>query len=351
MSEPQNGSASSDAALDSLAAILRALAESAAKGGDGGQQAAESLEGWARHVLVLTPPPGREVGDPPFERDWPGLRRFAVTHVRQQGDTVAEALGGLQDVIWTMIEGMSRAVLDEAAADEKATECLERLKAAAASSTEELKKTAVATIGELGELLESKKNRQRALARELGEKVDVLRSELEDTRREAEIDWLTQLANRAVLERELQRVAHMRTLTGEPCCVLMVDVDNFKAVNDRHGHQAGDEALAAIAKVLTLNFPRRSDTVARYGGDEFAVILRNATELDTERMALRFLHAVRELALAPAGERITVSVSVGVADGLSLDSPASWLERADKALYAAKQAGRDRVELASATAV
>src|SRR5581483_9713300 len=102
---------------------------------------------------------------------------------------------------------------------------LERLRAAAGGTAAELKATALETVERLSEIIDEKSSRQLELARELGARVDVLKVELEDTRREADIDPLTKLWNRGVFERELPRAVQVRTLLAEPACLAMIDID------------------------------------------------------------------------------------------------------------------------------
>jgi diguanylate cyclase (GGDEF)-like protein len=336
------GDGTPDAALDAVAAIVRVLADTAVRD----PVAAGRLEAWARHILVLTAPPGaRDAAS--AARDWPGLSSQVVAHVRDERAAASSSIGDLQDAVWLVIEGLSQAVVGDAAADAYAASQLDRLRAAAGGPTAELKATALETVQRISEIMDEKRTRQLQLARELGERVDVLKVELEDTRREADIDPVTQLWNRGVFQRELPRAIQVRTLVDEPACLVMVDIDHFKQVNDAHGHTTGDSALEAIASALVRSFPRRADVVTRFGGDEFAVILRDADGADGARLADRFVAAVRELELAGPREPVKVTVSAGVAESLPGESADSWLARADRALYEAKAAGRDRVAVAA----
>ncbi len=325
--------------LDALAAILRALAQHA--GGRPG--AAAQLEAWARHVLVLAPPPGRSQWR--SERDWLGLRRFVVSHLRETHASSTKALGDLRDVLWALIDGMSRALTLEATEDRTVAESLARLREAAAGPPEELKRTALETVSQVASILEEKATRHRSLARELGMRVELLHEELDEARREAELDGLTQLRNRASFDRELERALQLGALTGEPYVLVLVDVDRFKGVNDGFGHPVGDEALRAVANVLALAFPRRSDVVCRYGGDEFAVLLRDTDAADAQRLVTRFLGAIRELRVEGLAA-LELTVSAGIAEQADGDTPEAWLARADAALYEAKSQGRDRARLA-----
>jgi diguanylate cyclase len=159
-------------------------------------------------------------------------------------------------------------------------------------------------------------------------------------------DALTGLANRryfeSVLSRELDRVAR----AGEPALLLIVDVDHFKRVNDSHGHATGDLVLKAVARILS-QCVRPMDTVARIGGEEFAVALPNCPPAFGPMVAERMRSRVESTPIgAGLVEPIHVTVSLGgafapqwVRSQLTL-----WLERADKQLYRAKQAGRNRFE-------
>lgn len=329
-------------ALDAVASILRALARFSATR----PEAAVELDAWASHVLVLSPPPRERQWRQ--DRDWKGLQVYVTSHIREESSRTQSTIGDLRDTLWGVIDGMTRAVLADGAEDAQAAECLERLRQATELPPQELKQTALEAVAQLGGLIEAKTSRHRMLARELGERVDLLRTELDNARREAELDGLTELGNRARLNRELVQALQLHVLTGKAHALVMVDVDGFKSVNDRFGHLAGDEALRSIADALALSFPRRSDLVCRYGGDEFAVILYDTALAEAERLATRCLEAIRQLRMEGLAD-LALTVSVGVAASAPGDTPDDWLERADRALYAAKAHGRDRVALATDT--
>lgn len=157
-------------------------------------------------------------------------------------------------------------------------------------------------------------------------------------------DALTGLANRRQLElaigREVDRVAR----AGEPALVLMADIDHFKAVNDHHGHAAGDEVIKAVAQVL-LDCVRPMDTVARYGGEEFAIILPNCPPVFGLTVAerIRLKVQAQPVAVAPGVEvPVTVSIGGAFAPQWVRSSATLWVERADQQLYRAKSEGRNR---------
>jgi diguanylate cyclase (GGDEF)-like protein len=131
----------------------------------------------------------------------------------------------------------------------------------------------------------------------------------------------------------------------EPLSVAMVDIDHFKRVNDRYGHAVGDEVLRAVSERLAASL-RAGDGVVRYGGEEFLLVLPHADQPASARIAERAREFVAAAPVATAGTEIAVTVSVGVAERRAGESRDDVIERADRAMYAAKRAGRNRVELA-----
>ena len=159
---------------------------------------------------------------------------------------------------------------------------------------------------------------------------------------EARTDQLTGLPNRRYFDEYCTLVASRRR-TSDRVAILAVDVDHFKRLNDMYGHQIGDQVLQAISNAIQMSV-REEDLPARYGGEEFMVLLRNPTAGVALEVGERIRQTVRETDLIDAGVTDRVTVSVGVACGHAADEPISEIvERADRALYAAKRTGRDRV--------
>jgi len=156
------------------------------------------------------------------------------------------------------------------------------------------------------------------------------------------IDPLTGIGNRRRFEEALDGLAAAAGRDGTTLSVLMIDVDGFKRFNDVHGHVAGDEALRSLATVLHATAGRRGHVVARFGGEEFVVLMaRSGLE-----EAIALAEEIRAAMGASGGMPLTVSI--GVATGAPPETPAALVARADAALYAAKRAGRDRVVAADA---
>lgn len=173
-------------------------------------------------------------------------------------------------------------------------------------------------------------------SRTFNERVAVLERQLVTSRNEAAIDPLTGIANRRTFDRTSQewiRSARSRFV------LALLDVDDFKGINDTHGHAAGDQVLVTLAQALLASV-RPDDLVARLGGDEFAIL---ASELTLRQAEGRFTKTIASLATAAQGLAWTPTVSCGLAEFSAGDSYKSLFERADEALYAAKRGGKHRV--------
>ncbi|MEX6501310.1 GGDEF domain-containing protein [Pseudomonas zhanjiangensis] len=163
-----------------------------------------------------------------------------------------------------------------------------------------------------------------------------------DSEQNANIDTLTGAFNRRWLEHVYQRESTRCAFNGRPLAMLMLDVDHFKAYNDQHGHLAGDYALCLVANTLR-NQLRPKDSLVRYGGEEFVILLPEIGEEEVRRIGERLRHSLERIGsfYSPAGALPGVTVSIGLAQMRPKDSLQSLIARADQALYQAKQLGRN----------
>jgi diguanylate cyclase (GGDEF)-like protein len=166
---------------------------------------------------------------------------------------------------------------------------------------------------------------------------------LETLRRLAITDGLTSLLNHRSFHERLSSEFERSRRFSTPLTCVMVDIDHFKKINDKHGHQAGDTILARLAARLTGHL-RKIDILARYGGEEFALLLPQTAARDALVVAERIRADVEASPFDTTQGKIKVTISMGIADsaGSGADAPADLLGRADKAMYQAKRGGRNR---------
>jgi diguanylate cyclase (GGDEF)-like protein len=361
-------------ALDTVVGLVRRYGEGAfdtdrSRAGE----TREACERWARHVAMGTPADPRHqrarlredapgeaapaagasaqavpAGAPPgFRRDFRTLLHYFGEQRGAEQAYVVQSLGDLRMAVWDMIQSLRCGMTEDRRADLMAADHLRRLAAAVEShSTERIRRQARECVQTIGQLLEKREARHLAQVEQLADQLRDMRAELERAWEQTTRDPLTGLGNRAAFDGHIERVMDVGFLFSDPAWLFMLDIDHFKWVNDSFGHPAGDEVLRQVGRCLAATFPRKGDLAARYGGEEFALVLRVDSDAIAARLAERALFAVRDLDVQHAGQQIRVTASIGVARLRRGEDPASWIARADAALYQAKQAGRDRVVFA-----
>jgi diguanylate cyclase (GGDEF)-like protein len=159
----------------------------------------------------------------------------------------------------------------------------------------------------------------------------------------ATTDPLTGIANRRKMTEQIGAELERARRFGHPLSLLMVDIDHFKRINDTYGHEVGDQAIVATSKLLTESL-RAIDLAARFGGEEFVVLMPETEEFVAAVAAERLRDAAGTLRVrAEDGTEVALTISIGVTSVLAADTPSTLLMRADKALYRAKREGRNRV--------
>jgi len=296
-----------------------------------------------------------------FSGTSPNLRRRIDDRV-QAGETISQPW--LDEVAACANEEREREVLRRAMDElNESVTRFTRTTSAARNATTAYNSALGRHVLELGELGEEGDMVQRLalLAEEMAERTRVaeaelksseqeargLRRRLDKARREAERDHLTGLPNRRAFEAELERHHTEASAGRETLCVAFCDIDHFKRINDRHGHDAGDRALKLIAQILAKSSDENCH-VSRHGGEEFVLLFRGMAppeakiRLDQAREDLagrRFLNRETE---EPFGQ---ITFSAGIADVFAHADPREALKAADRALYRAKQTGRNKVEM------
>jgi diguanylate cyclase (GGDEF)-like protein len=328
-------------ALDTVADMLRACGDHAF---DTPAHRADEIKKradlWMRHLLMGGPHP--DTGKT-SERDFVGVRRFVRELRANELSFVRTALTDFRTLISSVFVNIERVLLADGEGDLQMKQSIARLRDRSQKATlEELRRDVQAVTTELSSLIGSREKRRNEEVAALGAELRSLHGRLQETRKNAETDALTGVHNRRAFEAFLERVVEFDGMVGAPVSLLMVDVDNFKHVNDTFGHLIGDEALATIGKALARAFLRKCDFVSRYGGEEFAVIVRDADAIEARRMAERARTAIHSLTFESDPE-LPMSVSIGVATLKIPETKLEWLKRADDALLEAKRAGKNCV--------
>ncbi len=163
-------------------------------------------------------------------------------------------------------------------------------------------------------------------------------------RRASTHDPLTGIANRVLVEERCHLEDGRSERTGSTYALAVLDVDHFKRFNDRYGHDLGDQVLKLLAQSLSGSL-RQGDLCARWGGEEFLMLLSDTALADAERVVRRMLQTIRQLRIPQADQQLAITVSIGVAEHRPGESFRDTFRRADQALLQAKRQGRDRFEL------
>jgi diguanylate cyclase (GGDEF)-like protein len=183
-------------------------------------------------------------------------------------------------------------------------------------------------------------HRYTRLNQRLAHEIEIRKKLEEDLIVAATVDKLTQIYNRRKLEETIEAEIERAKRYDSPLSLIMLDIDDFKHVNDTYGHQIGDDVLKAVADILKNNI-RLSDTAGRWGGEEFIVVVPETTSDNARELAEK----VRKLiATFPVAGSCTITISLGLTQLLLSDTFDSFLKRVDDALYQAKRRGKNRVE-------
>lgn len=320
--------------------------------------AQRALEAWRRHALLGTPvtaaePPGdhdsRDDASPlsaslgVAQRDWRGVTGAFGEHRRAERQFVERALADLRDALWVCVDRSYQAFAADVTADGEHQRHLDRVRGALDRlETGAVRDEIAQAMDSMQQVTQSRQGAQQALYRELTARVEQLGRQLDDARRQGETDPLTGLGNRLAFDRAVARQIALHGLSGAPLCVLMIDLDHLKPINDTLGHHTGDQALLAVTKVLHRVFLGEGDHLCRIGGDEFAVVLPNSGLILGERLVERFCATLAQEPWPYADRGLPLSASAGVAEWQRGEEAVAWLVRADAAMYAQK-AERRRV--------
>jgi len=278
--------------------------------------------------------------------------------IDRQKRYLAEREKELKDIIDLLAKAMVTLDTDNQQYNQKIYEQSEKIEQI--TRLDDIKKVKQALINEIENIrktVRDKQDRDSKQLKILSKQVNTLNLELKKAKVDSVTDGLTGIYNRKAFDRYINDRVRQNTAARNEFAILMVDIDNFKEINDAYGHPVGDRVLLAVAHKCR-NLIRHEDFIARYGGEEFVIVLPYASLRNAIKKANLICKAISDtrysLEDAKAGHVLSITVSIGISTYQERDTAKTLIERADQALYIAKRTGKNRVvsenELTSAIA-
>lgn len=334
-----------DGALDTLGCIFQTLGnESFPLDNEGdASEFPEQCKEVARHIENGSAAPRLALDRAdPGTRHWSQVRRFYVDRRQQENSFVSSRLEDYRGVVEDLVVGLrqiceqsnhtERLVIDSLSLIENAVE---------AGQLPGIKTVLADTIKSINDAFVHQKSEYEGQIQILNDRMSGLRQDLVAAHEEMKLDALTSIYNRGAFDATITRCLNMYFVLNQPISLIMIDVDNFKDINDSFGHTTGDEVLKAVSACMSRAFVRKNDLIARYGGDEFVVLLPDTPSEKSQVSIDRFLDSVRKIRIEGIPDDIKISCSAGCTQIIDEDTVDLLVKRADEALYEAKQAGRD----------
>jgi diguanylate cyclase len=249
----------------------------------------------------------------------------------------------LRRMVQVLVDGLAQVAAGSATYHRRLMDNGARLEAAARLDDLVRMRAAIASeVAQLRRAVAERQSEEATASAAMRDELDQLRARMQQVQHAARTDALTGAANRAAFDDALLRAVVQAAGGGQRFALLMVDVDHFKQLNDTHGHPVGDRVLRSLAAFLRDEL-RHDDLLARWGGEEFAVILPGASARGAFAKARALVKALANHGWSfEGGSLLRITVSVGVAAWQGGDTAESLVERADRALYEAKRGGRNR---------
>ncbi len=349
--DPQR--ALTDGALDTLSSVIRTMGTEAFPldtDPDPAMFTAECAE-FVRHIENGAAVPSFDI--PQSEdgkREWPQLRAFFKDRRRAEKNYVIERIGNYREVVEELVASLRRIGERDKETESRVTQSLMQIERAVRSGEIQNIRSALRdTMESVTSTFEAQRQAYEEQLGELNERMTCLRQDLVAAREEMKRDPLTDAYNRGAFDSALDQSLNMHYVLQQPATLVLIDLDKFKEINDGRGHTVGDKVLQAIGECLARAFIRRNDFVARYGGDEFAVILSDTNHANAKRVIERFVESVSRLVIQADPEPVQLTCSVGYTELTAEDTAETAIARADVGLYAVKSRGGNGAEYAAAT--
>lgn len=275
------------------------------------------------------------------------IRQFFSSYRIEESAYVQKSFDEFRSIIWSLVDQLSDDFDSDKKEDLEVRGCLDQLREAVESnSVTEIKATSLEFINKYNQVQAAREKRQSKRTESIKKNLDSVKAQLVDVATSAVTDHLTGALNRKAFDENLRKTRTVSQLSNEPVCLLLMDIDHFKRVNDTYGHDVGDFVIQECVRVLKETFSRPEDSVARVGGEEFGVILPGLNLDQVVPKAEAALERFRQETYVKDEMKLNFTVSMGLSQWMSDETVGIWYKRTDQALYASKHNGRNRLTMA-----
>lgn len=339
-----------DGAIDTLSCVIRTMGEISFPLADESnpKEFQDLCTKFAGHVKNGAPVPSRDISKmSDGTRQWANVRRFFIDRRVDEKEFVTNRLGDYRGVVDELVNGLRRIGQRDQVTEQAVRRDLKLVKNAVDTGMmSDIKAALRQTLDNINETFARQKREYEAHIGALNKRMSGLRQDLVAAREEMKRDPLTDAFNRGAFDTAIAHSLTMHFILNQPITMVLIDLDNFKDINDNFGHATGDRVLKSVGDCLARSFIRKNDFAARYGGDEFAVILTDTTAENAISLLKRFMEHIAEIIIPEAPSDYKVSCSAGYTEIHYDDTVDKLVHRADVALYEAKAAGRNCFKLA-----
>lgn len=275
------------------------------------------------------------------------FRQFFNTYRIDEYTYIQNTFDDFKNVIWDFADQLSEEAAVDKNQDREMMNTLEKLRdAVEANSIEELRSRSREFIDFYVSFHAQRDSRRATRLEAMQKNLETVRKKLTETTKTARTDHLTGAYNRRSFDEHIREVIKYSRSNDTPACMVVLDIDFFKRINDTFGHDVGDFVLKECVRIVSEIFNREKDFVARIGGEEFCIVLQNINVGDAVKKVEQMLAKLRKDAVVAGEHTIKFTASAGIAQLLDTETADQWLKRADTALYKSKQNGRDKYTIA-----
>ena len=274
-------------------------------------------------------------------------KKFIAAYIDRHKKYLNDREGELKDIIEILTHAMVTLDTENQQYNQKILQQSEKIEQITfLDDIKKIKQALIQEIEQMRETVKEKQSRDSIKLDSLSRQVSTLNNQLEKARAESVTDGLTGIYNRKAFDDQIEKLVEKNAISHAPFSLLMLDIDDFKKINDSYGHQTGDRVILAVINKCHQSI-RGDDFLARYGGEEFAVILPGASLINAVNKANHICNSIAAtrycLDDVPGNPTLSVTISIGVSCLQRADTVAAVTQRADQALYAAKYAGKNCV--------